>query len=109
VAQYSKFGDDLAFALGQRCASDRVEPRQIVLMHQPTPMLAGNLMRILGKAINGRTPWWELQFLCGVVVCERADLGDLSGKIQLRIAISRSELSLLARSNIRNASDPAND
>src|SRR5262245_1961979 len=43
-----------------------------------------------------------------MVVRETANPGDLSSKIELRVALNESGLGLLAGGDIRNAGDPAN-
>src|SRR5262252_10061263 len=69
-------------------------------MHQRAPIFAWNLARALGQPINSRTPWRELQLLCGVVVCEVANSGDLSSKIELCVAFHETSLSTLVVADI---------
>src|SRR5215471_15288370 len=59
-------------------------------MHQRAPIFAANLARTFGQPINGRTPLRELKLLCGMVVCEAANSGDLSSKTKLCIAFRDS-------------------
>ena len=54
VAYYAKFQDELSVTVGESADKDGVQPRQIVRMHQGTPIFACNLQRAIGQTINGR-------------------------------------------------------
>src|SRR5215831_9282759 len=69
-------------------------------MQQRAPIFAWNLARALGQPIDSRTPWRELQLLCGMVVCEAANSGDLPSKIELCVAFREACLSTLVVADI---------
>ena len=99
----------LAPPVGDGLLEANVEPRQIVRVDSRPPIGAPGLHRSLGQAVDGCVARRNLDGPRGNVVREASDQGDLSGERQLRVALGKCLLCLLARADVDRHVHDADD
>ena len=99
--------NEFAFLIEKCLVAPKLQPRQILRVHKFEPILARYLGGALGQAENARAARRQFDKPRIKFHDKRSDPPGLTGEFELRVALSQSELRLLALGDIGTIADHA--